>query len=103
MSALVRTAVQMRITIIDQFNKNVDYKPCPYSTLQRRIFSRNKARRTRYIRRLKRFKLIIPPLPPACLSAIASNIYSSELSRLVDLAIVQAETRYELEFAGFAS
>jgi hypothetical protein len=75
----------------------------PYSTLQQFIFSRKKARRTRYLRRFKRFKPVILSLSPACLSAIASNIYSSELSRLVDLAIVQAETRYELEFAGFAS
>jgi len=75
----------------------------PYSTLQQFIFSRKKARRTRYLRRFKRFKPVILSLSPACLSAIASDTYSAELSRLIDVVIVQAEARYALEFVGVAS
>ena len=72
-------------------------------TVKQQTFSTNKARRTRHIKRFKLFKPVIPHLPPECERAIASNTFSPELSRLVDVAIVQAEARYALEFVGVAS
>ena len=97
------TAVTMRLTRIVQLHKKLGWGISPYSILPWRIFSRYKARRTGYVRQFKLFKPVIPHLPPECERAIASNIYSPEISRLVDVAIVQAEARYALEFVGVAS
>lgn len=93
----------MRITTIVQSNKNLGRALSPYSILPLRIFSRNEARKTAYIRQSRRFKPVILYLSPECQQAIALNIFSTELSCLVDVAIVQAEARYALEFMGVAS
>lgn len=104
----------MRLPIIREFNKkNVGNLPCQHFTFKQAVGARKKARKHGYIkgfrkykpailRGFRKYKPAIPSLSLACQTAIASNIYSSDLSRLVDVAIVQAETRYELEFAGFA-
>jgi hypothetical protein len=93
----------MRLTKFVQLHKNLGWALSSYSILPQRIFSIIKARKTVYIKQSKQFRPVILSLSPACQQAIASDTYSAELSRLIDVAIAQAETPYELEFAGLAS